>query len=92
MMATPPVKNRISSYSQESRIPGYWTKSQLAEKLNTSPRTLDRWFGKRIGPPRICRGRLILFRIESVEAWLKSLEVGPVRPCRPREILPDPLR
>jgi hypothetical protein len=55
-------------------LDGYLTKTRLANELETSPRTLDRWETLRIGPPRIVIGRTILYRRESVRAWLQSRE------------------
>jgi hypothetical protein len=71
-----------------SAMPGYWTPRELAEKLHTSERTLQRWHERRTGPPRIAvggpagiRSRVILYKISAVEAWLDSLAV---KPCRTR--------
>lgn len=55
------------------------TKEQLADALNISIRTLDRWHSQRKGPARIKQGKLILYRLESVERWLQSGESKPVR-------------
>jgi predicted DNA-binding transcriptional regulator AlpA len=46
----------------------------LAKELGMSKRTLDRWYVNREGPPRITIGRKILYRRESVLAWLRSRE------------------
>lgn len=55
-------------------LEGHLSKSQLAEQLGRSVRALDRWERQRIGPPRIKVGKLILYRVESVQAWLASRE------------------
>jgi hypothetical protein len=47
---------------------------QLAEQLNVTTRTLQRWETERIGPPRVVVGRQIFYRIASVDAWLISCE------------------
>jgi DNA-binding transcriptional MerR regulator len=47
---------------------------QLAEQLNVTTRTLQRWETERIGPPRVVVGRQIFYRIASVDAWLISRE------------------
>ena len=51
--------------------------SQVTELLGISRRTLDRWHARRIGPPRISAGRIIVYRRSAVEAWLKANETRP---------------
>lgn len=51
----------------------YWTKEQLAALIpggGVSPRTLDRWHARRVGPPRIRCGNLVLYPKAGVQAWL----------------------
>lgn len=51
----------------------YWTNKQLAPLIpggGVSPRTLDRWHARRIGPPRIRVGNLVLYPKAGVQAWL----------------------
>jgi phage terminase Nu1 subunit (DNA packaging protein) len=57
----------------------YITREQFAKAIDCSTRTIDRWHTLRIGPARIKRGKLILYRIEAVEEWLKSSESKTVR-------------
>lgn len=54
------------------------TKQELAQSLNVSPRTLDRWHARRIGPPRVKVGNLIGYRPEAVTDWLVLNETKPV--------------
>jgi hypothetical protein len=75
--------------SETDVLPGYVNREALARKLGISVRTLDRMHEQRTGPPRISparpgtiRSRLILYKLSSVEEWLDSLAVGPVRQCR----------
>jgi hypothetical protein len=69
-------------------LPGYWSRAELAARLQKSERTLDRMHLQRTGPPRIALGSgsmrktVVLYKIEAVEAWLDSLAVGPGRACR----------
>ena len=49
----------------------YWTKAECANELGKDPRTLDRWFTLRIGPPRTKCGRTVLFRKSAVAEWLE---------------------
>ena len=62
-----------------SILGGYFTKRQLATELKVSPRTIDRWHLLRQGPPRTEIGRAILYRRDSVVAWLESRERKAVR-------------
>ena len=57
----------------------YANKARLASILDVSQRTLDRWEARRIGPPKIKIGRLVLYDLASVPEWLASLESRPVR-------------
>jgi hypothetical protein len=55
-------------------LDGYLEKKLLAAQLGRSPRTLDRWHTRRVGPPRVALGRRILYRVDSVRAWLQGCE------------------
>jgi predicted DNA-binding transcriptional regulator AlpA len=57
-----------------SLLDGYLTREALAAQLQKSVRTIDRWETRRVGPPRVRVGRLILFRVQSVREWLESHE------------------
>jgi len=50
----------------------FLTKSQAAEYLGISTRTLDRRHAEGIGPPRIKHGGKIGFFKHSLNAWLKA--------------------
>ena len=69
-------------------LEGYLTPRQLSEQLGVSLRTLSRWHLRRIGPRRITKGRLILYRADAVREWLESNEGhAPTPPHRIREVL-----
>jgi hypothetical protein len=53
---------------------GYLTPPELAAQLGLCQRTLARWHRDRTGPPRSVVGRKILYRTESVTAWLAKRE------------------
>ena len=55
-------------------LDGYLTPPQLAAQLGVCQRTLARWHRDRTGPPRSVVGRRILYRTESVTAWLAKRE------------------
>ncbi len=65
--------------SQETERPilaGFITANRLAKELGRSRRTLERWATLRLGPPRIVVGRLVLYKTDSVRAWLQANEKG----------------
>jgi predicted DNA-binding transcriptional regulator YafY len=62
----------------------YVTPDQLAQHLGVSVRTLSRWHARRIGPPRCSVGKLILYRVIAVRAWMAEREFTPVTPAMRR--------
>jgi hypothetical protein len=62
----------------------YITPDQLAQHLGVSVRTLSRWHARRIGPPRCSVGKLILYRVTAVRAWMAEREFTPVTPTMRR--------
>jgi len=52
----------------------YATMTGLARLLGVTPRTLSRWDERRIGPPKIKVGKMVLFEIEKIPAWLETHE------------------
>jgi hypothetical protein len=62
----------------------YVTPDQLAQHLGVSVRTLSRWHARRIGPPRCSVGKLILYRVTAVRAWMVEREFTPVTPAMRR--------
>jgi predicted DNA-binding transcriptional regulator AlpA len=77
MSNDPSLDQTILNSSSSNLLEGYLTREQLAAALGKSIRTIDRWQTLRAGPPRLVLGKLILFRVESVQSWLKSLEQQP---------------
>jgi predicted DNA-binding transcriptional regulator AlpA len=65
-------------------LEGFLRREALAEQLGLSPRTIDRWEAQRKGPPRVCVGRTILYKIQSVREWLSSQEQQPFATKRRR--------
>lgn len=47
---------------------------EFADLLGRSLRTLHRWHTRRIGPPRIKIGNLVVYRRVAVEQWLAHNE------------------
>jgi hypothetical protein len=55
-------------------LAGYIGEIELAKQLNIGLRTLRSWRKAGIGPPPTYLGRKPFFRIDSVQAWLRSRE------------------
>ena len=58
-----------------SVLEGYISETDFARQLNRSVRTLQRLAARQSG--RIKIGRLVLYRIDSVRAWLAQQEKKP---------------
>jgi predicted DNA-binding transcriptional regulator AlpA len=73
-------------------LSGFLRREELAQQLDVSIRTLDRWHTLRIGPPRVSVGRTILYRQDAVRDWLQSQELTPAfantkkTSCRKRQL------
>ncbi len=52
----------------------YLTPDELADELGKSVRTIARWDGLRIGPPKTMVGKKRLYRREGVRQWLLRQE------------------
>jgi predicted DNA-binding transcriptional regulator AlpA len=76
-----------SAANSTAVLDGYLTRENLAAQLGKSMRTIDRWEMHRSGPPRVLIGKTVLYRLESVRAWLLSCEQrrGEPRRRRPRK-------
>ena len=57
----------------------YWSKEEMANDLGVTPRTLDRWWAERKGPPRVYIGRTPYYLKSSGRKWLESHEQVAVR-------------
>jgi hypothetical protein len=68
------MSHAITTDPAQQTLIGLLKPEQLAEQLNVTKRTLQRWEVERIGPPRVVIGRQIFYRIASVDAWLISRE------------------
>jgi hypothetical protein len=79
-----------SSYPAPSILDGYISEADLARQLNRSVRTLQRLAARRLGPPRTKIGRLIVYNIEHVRAWLLQQEQPVRKPAI--SIRPSPTR
>jgi predicted DNA-binding transcriptional regulator AlpA len=59
---------------QTDILKDYISREDLADKIGKSVKTLVRWELDGKGPPVTRIGRDVLYRIPSVEAWLKAQE------------------
>ena len=57
----------------------YLTPAELADELHKSERTIARWDGLRIGPPKTVIGKKPYYRREGVRQWLLRQEQEQVR-------------
>jgi hypothetical protein len=71
-------------------LDGFLRREELAQQFGLNVRTIDRWEALRIGPPRACVGRTILYSIQSVREWLLSKErqAVPAKRRRPSGMRP----
>ena len=67
----------------------YITAERLSGMLGVTVRTLARWNAARRGPPRIKVGRLVLFDIGKLPAFLAGHETEPIRARRKLGRPPD---
>ena len=55
----------------------YLTRDQLASELHVTPRTVARWQDQPNGIPYVEMGGRILYRRQSILAWIESRERHP---------------
>jgi hypothetical protein len=56
----------------------YVRQNGLARMLGVTVRTLFRWDERRIGPPKIKVGKLVLYDLAKLHGWLEGHESAPV--------------
>ncbi len=64
----------MSNATQNGIFHEYLTKAETAEEIQKSEATLDRWHRLRVGPPRTKLGRTVLYRRDTLKAWLAAQE------------------
>jgi hypothetical protein len=62
----------------------YVRQNGLARMLGVTVRTLFRWDERRIGPPKIKVGKLVLYDLAKLHGWLEGHEGQPVGGPRQR--------
>ncbi len=72
-----------SAPSAAPLLADFLTPDQLADELEITRRTLERWHAQRIGPPRTLIGRRPYYNRQAVRQWLIGQEQPqPVRGSR----------
>jgi transcriptional regulator with XRE-family HTH domain len=56
-------------------LAGWISRKDLAEALGVTVDTLGRWEARRVGPPCVRAGRMVLYRRRAVEDWLAAQEM-----------------
>jgi hypothetical protein len=78
-----------ATFAVPTLLASYLSEAQLAQQLDVTTRTLQRWRRQRTGPPVTMIGGSPMYRIASIETWLLSREIKMVRE-RPRGRAAEP--
>ena len=78
-MSSKPVPTQTELLSKALLSPG-----EICVILEITPRRLQDWRSRRIGPPEVHLGRKVLFRSESLLKWIAEKETSGVRSSRRR--------
>lgn len=60
--------------SNAALLSGWITRKDLADVLSITVDTLGRWEARRVGPPCVRAGRMVLYRRRAVQDWLAAQE------------------
>ena len=82
------AKESIASPKNDRRAPSstviqigrktYAHPDHVAELLNITRRTLNRWTQMRQGPPKIVIGQRSLYDLDKLSLWLEANEIAPL--------------
>jgi transcriptional regulator with XRE-family HTH domain len=56
-------------------LSGWISRKDLADALGVTVDTLGRWEARRVGPPCVRAGRMVLYRRAAVQDWLAAQEM-----------------
>ena len=73
------MKQTTATATGGSLFEGYITAGELCKQIGQmkggrpiARRTLERWHSLRVGPPRVRVGRIAVYRVDDVRAWLQE--------------------
>lgn len=73
------MKQATATATGGSLFEGYITAKELCKQIGQmkggrpiARRTLERWHSLRVGPPRVRVGRIAVYRVDDVRAWLQE--------------------
>jgi hypothetical protein len=71
--------------AEQNSADALWSQDRLAEILDVSPRTLERWRSSDRGPPyvQLVRGGIVRYCPRDVKAWLDRQTTQPTNPSAP---------
>ena len=64
-----------SDQASPALLSGWITRRDLAQALRVTVDTLGRWEARRVGPPCVRAGRMVLYRRRAVQDWLAAQEM-----------------
>ncbi len=64
-----------SDQASPALLSGWITRKDLAQALRITVDTLGRWEARRVGPPCVRAGRMVLYRRRAVQDWLAAQEL-----------------
>ena len=68
------LAERLDDDSVKPMLSDWMTRAELAAELDLTTETLSRWDARRVGPAPTRVGRKVLYRRETVRAWLLEQE------------------
>jgi hypothetical protein len=73
----PPRRQAPHTFTTCMLDPDILTKGAAARALGIHPKTLDRFYRLRVGPPRLTIGRRVYYRRQLLLSWVLSREEKP---------------